>query len=154
MDSDDEVPGHIVKLRKIDRNLGGPYEVQLSKPYKPIFIVWADLMFAIINLTVGLIAIIVSFERGANFATNGKDLIPGTYTMLLLCFFVKFFYDLLVLQFLTKKRDTNMNHSASTSKLFGWRIGYDFVITMLMMFVFSKHGQHVHSDAKTEEDLE
>lgn len=87
--------------RKFDKNLGGPYEVQCSKPYKPVFVCFVDLYFALIFLFGTCVRQLLELPRGAY--TSMTTYMPLTQVIYLVGFFLKFIFDLVVLHFLKKK---------------------------------------------------
>ena len=126
------------------RDLGGPYEVEIRKPYKPVFICFVDLWFAISFCVFQMMRFVLGLKPGA--ISGQTQFMSFASVVNQLSFFIKFGFDLLVLHCLKKKGNSNnMNHSASTTKLYGWRLIYNFFLICTILYA-QKNSSHRWTD--------
>lgn len=129
---DTSVRSHQIKKQLTD--LGGPYSVELSKPYKPVYIVFLDLTFA---LTFFVFSVLWYWAKLSQDELIGRfyDFIPVRITVIWFILFVKFFFDIF---YLTKRFGTDkLNRSEVTSYLFWFRIWYDIIFIGGILVVFT-----------------
>lgn len=106
--------------------------MDFGKMYKPVFIVFADMLVAI-TFFIG------SFLHYFNFWMKSKtplerveDFMPERVVYYNILLFAKLGFDLFVMAFIIKKH--KLNRSKSTAKLYWNRIAFDFLVIGGLMF--------------------
>lgn len=106
--------------------IGGPFFVDLSKPYKPVFIIFLDLMIAISFLSISFLYYFTYWAKQEDELTSFWDMMPRRISFYNLILFSKFVVDLAYLVVSTKNE--SLNRSSSTSSLYWFRILFDLTL--------------------------
>ena len=104
---------------KMENMIAGPYQVDFSKPYKPIFICFVDIMFGISFLVFTNLYLWDQIPYDTPFQIT--EILPDAIWYQIV-FFFKIFFDIVYLRKFLKDGKRFMNRSKSTTKLFWFRI--------------------------------
>jgi len=112
---------------------GGPFNVDLSKPYKPVFILFVDLIFAVTFLVFTLLSYWndLDYQQPINELSTFLPLIIVLYLVIL---FLKFFLNAMYLIFCFE--ESKLNRSSSTGSLFWFRVAFDLILIGGFMFSY------------------
>lgn len=114
--------------------IGGPYSVVLAKPYKPVFIVYLDLIFAITFFTISVLWYWAKLYED-ELISKIDDFIPVRIMILWFILFIKFFVDIF---YLSKRFGSDkLNRSEVTSYLYWFRIWYDVIFLGGFLIIFT-----------------
>ena len=116
------------------RLIGGPYQVDLKKTYKPIFICMVDLIIALTFFIDSIGYYWLKLDLNMKL-TDINGFIPGRIYVYICLFFFKFVFDVGYLRLFMSKEF--INRSSSTESIFWARIFYD-VITIGTVILFYK----------------
>ena len=128
------------------KRVGGPYKVSLSKPYKPVFIVFVDLWFFLVVSMATLVFNYLDLE--ANSRTSWEtisEFLPLSQVIVLGAYLLKLILDYVLLTCImadAKNKDGEvapMNSSATTPKLFFSRILFDVVYLGFLQIYFAHY---------------
>lgn len=108
--------------------------VDRMKPYKPIFICFIDLIFAITFIISSMLYFWCKLDLNMKTVDSYKDFMPRRVFYYDLIFLFKFFLDIFYLRMVFPKK--KLNSSTSTSSLFWFRIAYDLIMFAVVMLVF------------------
>lgn len=114
--------------------MGGPYSVEISKPYKPVYIVFLDLCIA---LTFFVFSIMWYWSKLHDDDPIGEiDIfIPSRIIIIWVILFVKFFADIIYLHY---RFGTDMLNRSSVTPYFYWfRVWYDLIFIGGTLIIFS-----------------
>jgi hypothetical protein len=114
--------------------IGGPYQVEISKPYKPIFICFIDMIVAITFIISSILWFWTLLDIEMKTVEMWSKFMPRRVILYAALFLLKFLADVFYLRLCFPKKE--LNRSSSTSSLFWFRITYDFVAFGLMMIYF------------------
>ena len=126
-------------MKKDKQYLGGPYRVEFSKPYKPVFIVYLDLMLAITFFTISLMWY-WSKLLGDTPLSEFSEFIPIRITVIWFVLFIKFFFDVFYLS--QRFGSDKLNRSEVTSYLYWFRIWYDIIVLGGILVIFTYIWKH------------
>lgn len=114
---------------------GGPFQVNFSKRYKPVFICFIDLVISISFAFFAFIFFLMKlqFEEGIQEIVNFMPLQIGLFMIL---FFFKFFLNIFYLAIICETK--NVNRSKSTSGLFWFRIRFELLVLLVICIVDAK----------------
>ena len=118
-------------MMKNSKEFRGPFNVNIKKPYKPVFICYIDLIMAISFLAFTLLV----YWNDLNIEMQHKDLsnfLPVRVIIYQVMYFIKFFIGIfyLVICFDDKK----LNRSHSTGCLFWFRVFFDIIFFGGLLF--------------------
>lgn len=114
--------------------IGGPYNVNIVKPYKPVFVCYLDLMFAITFFTFSTLFYWTKIDVNSK-TQNWKNFIPATILWFDLILSLKFFADILYLRLRTSKEA--LNRSSSLEKFFWFRLVFDFFCFGMVIYYYT-----------------
>lgn len=128
-----------------NKSKAGVYEVDFSKPYKPVFLVFCDLVCLVLVLMLSILnryMIVSSHSKDATFF----DVLPEKMIIFLLAFTLKFYFSIVVLKF------KGLNKSQKTGGLFWYRVIYDVFVfgSLVFYFHYQSHLDDKESRAKGE----
>ena len=82
---------------KAEELLGGPYLVEMGKPYKPIFICFIDLIFSITFIIVSILFFWSRLDITAKTVDEWRNFMPRRVIIYDILFLFKFFSDVFYL---------------------------------------------------------
>ena len=114
--------------------VGGPYSVTISKPYKPVYIVFLDLAIA---LTFFIFSVMWYWSKlkDDDPITQIDIFIPSRIIIIWFILFVKFFADIVYLRM--KFGIDMLNRSSVTPDLYWFRVWYDLIFIGGTLIIFS-----------------
>ena len=121
------------ELDKPATEVGGPYNVEYKKPYKPVFIVFLDMIFAISFFSFTTLYYWTKIESNEK-VENWTTFINKTVLWFDLILILKIPVDIFYLQQFAKPKD--MNRSKSTQQFFWFRLIFDFICFNAILFYY------------------
>ena len=101
--------------------LGGPYDVEITKPYKPLFIIFCDLLISISYFAV-LVSVVYNKIDYITLYSEFLGLLPEYVWLLMVMFIIKNFAGI---TYSICKARGGLNKSSKTYGLFMFRVFYD-----------------------------
>ena len=113
--------------------IGGPYNVDITKPYKPVFICYLDLMFSITFFTFSTLYYWTQINTSDKI-DNWSSFIPSRILWFNLILGLKFFADIGYLRANSTKEE--LNRSKSVGRFFWFRLIFDFMSFGAIIFYY------------------
>jgi hypothetical protein len=122
----------IYRFTKSIEQSNGPFQVEFKKPYKPAFVCFMDLIFAISFMAINLLYFWDQLLLEQKTNTDYNQFLPVRIIFFMVFFYLKFLLNISYLILFFDK--TSLNRSRSTGGLFIFRIAFDFFVVTLIMF--------------------
>ena len=108
--------------------------MEMSKPYKPIFICFIDMIFSITFIIASILFFWSRLDISTRTDEEWRNFMPRRVIIYDCLFLTKFFADVFYLRICFSKKE--LNRSSSTSSLFWFRVCYNFLAFGFIMLSF------------------